>query len=600
MKYKALYDDYDFIVEDKLLHILLKNRGVESPDKLLKLDKTVLHDGQRFKNINEGLELLHNHIEKSKQEKINIHIIVDSDCDGYCSSGLAYQYISDLIKKENLNINVTFSLHEGKQHGIRLKELKGYDFDLLIVPDAGSSDLIECKELKSQGKDILILDHHEMENDNTYATVINCMDKQYPNTTLSGTGVTYKFFKEFDKKYEYDFANKYLNLVALGNIGDSMDLRNYETRYLTLLGLNDFGENNLFLQEIMNKQEYSLKDGITITSVGWYIAPLFNAVVRSGDMEEKTNVFKALIGVEETKGYKKRKTKKNPNPEIENQTLQEYMARECVNIKGRQDRQVKKGVGEIKKKIKDKELDKNKILMVDGTGILDNNFTGLVANKLASAYKRPAILLKKHKNGLYGGSGRNYRLSSIIDLRKFLLNLDTFKSVEGHDNAFGFLIDANKLVETRDKVNEQLKNVLIEDIYKVDYEIPVGRLKERHIKQVGQWYQIWGNTLNEPLFAITDIYIPTEDIKLLGQRKNIIRFDKKIGSNKITFIKFFANEGIYNKMVLKSNVGLNKTSVKRVRLDIIGKFKINKWQNNEYPQIEIIDFNSVKSDDFVF
>ena len=276
------------------------------------------------------------------------------------------------------------------------------------------------------------------------------------------------------------------------------------------------------------------------------------------------------------------------------------MARECVNIKSRQDRQVKKGVEEIEKKIKDKELDKNKVLMVDGTDILDNNFTGLVANKLASAYRRPTILLKKHKNGLYGGSGRNYRLSPIIDLRNFLLKLDTFESVEGHDNAFGFLIDVNNLIETRDKTNEILKSVPIEDVYKVDYEIPIGRLKEKHIKQVGQWYKIWGNTLEEPLFAITDIYIPTEDIRLLGQRKNIIRFDKNIGSNKITFIKFFANENVYNKMVLRNSFGLNKDSVKRVRLDIIGKFKINKWAGNEYPQIEIVDFNSVESDNFVF
>src|SRR3712207_6387999 len=271
--------------------------------------------------------------------------------------------------------------------------------------------------------------------------------------------------------------------------------------------------------------------------VGWYIAPLINAVVRSGTQEEKEDTFKALIGVNELREYKPRKSKNNPNPQIQQQPLQEFMARVCKNVKGRQDREVKKGLIELNKKITEKKLNDNKILVVDCENIIDKTFTGLMANKLTSQYKKPVIVLRKKEGeeGVFGGSCRNYKLSPIVNLKEFLDELNTFNELSGHGNAFGFKITLDNIIKTVNRANEKLKDIKIEDVYKVDYEVPIGRLKPKHITQVGQWSNLWGNKLDEPLFAITDIYISTEDIKLMGSKKNIIRFDKKIGSNQITF-----------------------------------------------------------------
>lgn len=612
MKYKAINSGFDFINETNLLHVLLANRGVEDAYKLLHLDESVVYDGMLLKNMKEALELFNKHIENSKTKTVRIHVIVDSDFDGYSSACLMIKYIQEFINKNKLDIIITYSLHQGKEHGIVLKELEDYEFDLLIIPDAGTNDVKQCQELFNKGIDILILDHHEIDkklksigngtltNCNPYATVINCKDGQYPNNALAGVGVTYKFCKEYDKLMGYDFADKFLDLVAVGTVADLMDLREYETRYLVLEGLKNI--NNLFLKEIIEKQSFSIQGELNIMKAGWYIAPLINAVVRVGEMEEKIDIFKALLEVDETREYKPRKSKNNPEPKIEIQSLQKFMARCAVNIKARQDKLVKKGVEEINEKIKEKGLDENKVLIVDGTDILEKTFTGLVANKLADAYKRPVILLRKKEQGddLYGGSCRNYKLSSIINFQEFLTNLNTFNELAGHGNAFGFEIKADNLVPTKDKVNELLKDEIIEDVYKVDYEIPIGRLKEKHITQVGKWADIWGNTLEEPLFAITDIYIPTKNIQLLGDKGNIIKIEKTVGSQTITFIKFFTNEEEYNNMILKKKVGLGSKQVNKVKLDIVGKFKINKWEENEYPQIEIIDFNSVEDKGFAF
>jgi single-stranded-DNA-specific exonuclease len=588
MKYKSLYKGYDFLKEDDLLTSLLQHRGVEDPDKLLNLDESCVFDGMLMKNMRTGLELLHKHI----NNKSKIHVQVDSDTDGNTSAASIIQY----IKKVDPTTQITYSLHTGKEHGIIMNRLEGFEIDLLIVPDAGTNDVRESKLLKEKGIDILILDHHEIERTNNHAIVINCKDGEYPNGTLSGAGVVYKYCKEYDKAYGYNYADDLLDLVALGNIADSMDLRNPETRYIVLKGINVFGGHNLFLREIVKKNEYQIGDKVNITKIGWNVAPYINATIRSGTDEEKLDTFRALLGEVEEKEYTPRKSKNNPDPIPQKQTLQEFMARVVTNIKARQDNIVKKGVAVINEKITEMGLDDNKLLMVDVTEVLGNTYTGLVANKLATQYKRPVILLRQRDDDTYGGSCRNYRLSPIVDFRAFLQELGTFNQLSGHSNAFGFNIHIDQLVPTRDKSNELLKDMVIEDVYKVDYEIPVGRLKKKHIKQVGEWEDIWGNMLDEPLFAITDIVIPITEIELKGEKKNMIRFVSK----DITFIKRFTNEEEYNRMILKQAKGLSKKRIGEVKIDVVGKFKLNSYNDSIYPQIEIVDFNSVENSRFLF
>ena len=58
----------------------------------------------------------------------------------------------------------------------------------------------------------------------------------YPNKTLSGAGVVYKFCKYFDMKYGYNYADDFLDLAAVGIIGDVMELNDIETRYIVKNG----------------------------------------------------------------------------------------------------------------------------------------------------------------------------------------------------------------------------------------------------------------------------------------------------------------------------------------------------------------------------
>ena len=81
------------------------------------------------------------------------------------------------------------------------------------------------------GIDVLILDHHEADYPSPYACVINNQLDTYPNKALSGVAIVYKFCNAIDELLGRNTSQKYLDLVALGLIGDMVDSRPYETRY---------------------------------------------------------------------------------------------------------------------------------------------------------------------------------------------------------------------------------------------------------------------------------------------------------------------------------------------------------------------------------
>lgn len=606
MKYKAKYEKFERLSDDELLSNLLTERGIEDVEGFLNLNESCLCDAKEFENMCRGINLIHKYVLDGGK----ICIIVDSDVDGYTSSALTYLE----LKKLNPNLEIEYIIHSGKEHGINHKELEkiNYNFDLLIVPDAGSSDDFMLETLRIYGKDVLVLDHHNFDieyvrsnynDEDSRVVIINNQDGKYKNPTLSGVGVVYKTFNLYETLTENKhYSNEMLDLVAVGMIGDCMSMKNFETRYLCLKGIELFnnGQGNKLLKTIFEKIKGRIGEELTIKTIGWNIVPLFNSMVRSGTMEEKLETFKALIESNETRMYQPRRKKKtDPKPEPIEETIQENVARLLTNVKARQDRLVTKQFNELNKKIEEQGLANNKVIMVNATGELDSTFTGYVANKISSYYHRPALVLKQNGDKEFGGSGRNYRLFEIDNLSALLNESGLMNKVSGHDNSFGLNVDINKVSELNEWLNYQLKDVKIEDMYHVDYAIPIGRLKEKQIKQVGKFEKIWGNDLDTPLFCIKDIYIEVKDVNLLGERRNVLSINKTIGNNNIKFISTLNAKEMYSKITGKNlnSKGLKKSKerIGKICLEIIGEFTINKWNENEYPQIKIIDFNIIEN-----
>jgi single-stranded-DNA-specific exonuclease len=555
-----LIGDNDYVFD--IQGTIFANRGIKDIDTFLCLPKEVTHDFRLLKNIDKAVECLERHLEL----KSNILIIVDPDTDGYTSAAIMYQY----IKLIDSNVRLSYALHNDKKHGfdnIKIPE----DINLIIVPDAGSNDFKHHKDLKEKGIDIIILDHHEIEGESKDAIVVNTLLGDYPNHQLSGAGVVYKFCQALDELYWSDYADKFLDLVALGNIADSMSMKELETRYYVQQGLKSI--NNIFFKSLVKKQEYSTKGKMNITNVNFYISPLINAVIRVGEMEDKEDMFKSFIGMDYLVDYKPR------GKDIIQVPLSEDMARRCTNIKAKQTRMRDKVVNEIEELIVSDQLNGNKVIFIHQLENVDNGLTGLIANQIAGKYKKPTILLSHcDDKGFFKGSARGYDKSKLKDFKEIVLQSQLFEWAKGHANAYGLSINKEKLKEVNSVLNKSLESYTFEDEYEVDFMLPGKSLTKEFILEIGQLENVWGKGVEEPYILIHDIDLNNCDVLLQGKNEDTIT----IYIDEIKLIKFKSSKKFYEE-ILESK-----------KLDILGRANINEYNENQYPQVNIEAINLYK------
>ena len=575
MNYRLIKDSLNDIDNPK--QTILLNRGIENWKQYLNLNEDCIHDFNLLKNIDKAVSCFIKHIEN----KSRIHIIVDSDVDGYTSASMVYRYIKQLGE----NINVTYSLHTKKQHGISEDIEIPKDCELLIIPDAGSNDIEQCKELVEKGIDVIILDHHICDKQNDFAIVVNNQMCDYPNKNFCGAGIVYKFLKAVDEELWEDYADKMLDIVALGNISDVMDMRECETRYYVDLGLSKI-RSKLF-KALIEKQSYSMNGVVNIISVQFYVPPILNSMIRVGSAEDKDLLFRAFIETDEVFKYKKRGETEESDEDIYTRA-----ARLCYNAKNRQGKEVQKGVDAIDELIQEKEIYKDKVMFINVSDILGETLTGLVAIKIAEKYNRPCLLLRRQKvredgSLYYGGSCRNFDNSPIESLKDFLDSTGTFEFVQGHDNAAGISIPRENVAKSIKLCNERLADIDFQKCFNVDFDINASDLSVGFIKAIDEMKDIFGQGIKEPLVHIKNIPIWSENFFVMGKNSNSW---KVINDEGYAFVKF--NVDVDKDEVLQIyNSNLDREEEYSLgNIDVVGTVSINNYNNILTPQIIIKDY----------
>lgn len=576
------YNLYDGAVNDttNAVEKVLKNRGIDDYKKYLNLDDSVVTPYSKLQNIDEAVNLFMKHFKEFNK----ISILVDSDPDGYCSAAMMYLY----IKRMNEVYPVEYILHtKPKTHGLTSDVLIPYDTKLLIVPDASTNDTEQCKLLSEDGIDILILDHHENETNNPYATIVNNqMSKYYPNKDLCGAGVVYRFLQALDEETWNEFADDYLDLCALANISDVMDMRSYETRYFVNCGLANI--KNKCIDALIKSQDYSMNGKVTVHNIQWYITTILNGCIRVGTQEEKELLFQAFIEQDKFFEYKKRATKDKP-AEVIQENIYDRAARLCKNAKARQDKKKDKCVSEVLEIAESNLSDNDKVVMVDVTNIVDKGLTGVVAIKIADILHKPCILLSSFEddNGdiVYGGSARNINHSPIKSFKDIVNSTNIFSGV-GHANAFGCVgLQVDKMEDARNSLNNILKDVDYDSTYYVDFILDADDMSVGLIMDLSSLDDIIGQGIDEPLVGIENISLIRSDFEIFGKNEDTISFSL----NGIKYIQFKCKDGnsLYDWL---QNAWDDEDYIE---FNIVGKPTINVYDGMRTPQIIIEDVNVI-------
>ena len=559
---------------------LLQHKQIQDIDLFLHPCNICEENVYHLDNITDGLFYFKNWL--SLEYKLNI--IVDDDADGFLSCALIYFFLQNInYPKDKFH----FIFHSHKFHGIDINEID-QDCDIVIAPDCGTSDYEQHHELQEKGIQILILDHHEAIEGYSIYTNVNTINNQlsqlYDNKYLCGTGITFKFLKEYCNQYHPEInMNQYLDLVAIAIVGDVMNLSTLENRYYVSEGLQYI--QNSFFKSLVEKRAFSIGSDIpTPTDVAFYIIPAINAIVRMGTKEEKEHLFQAITNGDIIVPS----TKRGHKPD-DTEILKEQAIRLCDNAIARQKRERTKIAELLSNRIYSEGYEQDKIIIGKyyNKDNINSNLTGLAAMELATAFQRPALVVHyNEEKDEWSGSARNFG-SAILDLKEFLSDSNLLTLAAGHAGAFGISFLNKDLDNLRNYFNSKLAaiNYTEDNVYEVDLEttiddpwlIPI-------IAQIDKNKGIWGKGVEEPLLYIKNISLYHKDIITMGTNGDSFKFIK----SGIAFVKFKDLE-FYNNI---------NNAEEPIYLNIIAKANMNYWGGHSTPQLFIQDYNIENIYDF--
>ena len=550
-----------------------------------------------------------------------ICVIVDCDCDGYTSSSILINNIYDLKSEEYINNHVYWYMHEGKQHGISdcMDWIEDCNPDLVIIPDAGSNDKEQLQLLEDKGIDVIILDHHEIEEHDFWYTechphlyLINSQLPQYPNKELSGAGVVYQFCKYLNRMRGLEdkgIEDWYLDLVATGLDGDMMSLQSFETRRLITKGLNPNNIHNPFIYEMWQKNKFKLGDNPTAWGFTFYVVPLVNAITRSGTLEEKELVFNSML---KFKAFKQIPSNKRGHKLGETERLVDQAVRTCTNVKNRQTRAEEAGLELVEHLIEENNMMEHKVLLfLLEPGAIKAEIRGLVANKLMARYQRPCCMLTKVEHEYKGGE-LEYSTKSIFPILHFQgekyityegsargcdkVGVTEFKDIcaatgvceytIGHQGAFGIGLRQENISAFIRNTDFQLESMSSEPIYYVDYVWRAKEVDPQAILEIAEMSEYWGKDCDEALVAIQGLQITKDQITMMAS--NTVKISLP---HNVSMIKFRMPDEEYKKLISDNGY---------VEINAICKCNKNEWNGNISAQLMLENYEIVGECGYVF
>lgn len=495
-----------------------------------------------YKDMDRAVQIFLNHIEDEA------YIVCDCDPDGFFSCAMLMDFC------DKLNMNCIPLIHESKIHGLDddaiMEQIKKEPLPLVIIPDASGTPK-QCEELLKAGvKDILILDHHTINEYNPYATVVNNQrdGQEVFNKALSGTGVTYKFIHAvcFEQGATIPY---YLDLVAFSILSDVCDLRSLENHYYVSKGLENL--NNKFLNELY--MNFITSDELTPEGVVWNIIPKLNAAIRSDDTELKAKILWLMSG----------------NEDSWNEINVLDVIKDLKKCHRHQSDFTKQMAETLSTTLTDDA--KCHIIYTD----LDlGTYTGLIAGKISGNTGKPCVLLREDSED------SNYAIGSCrspVPLRTQMSSIRYVDWCRGHEEAFGvrcYQEDIAFLSEWTEGLDLDVR-----PIHNVVQIFENGNIDKNAFGFGEQYKNLWGHGIPYPTYGITNVRVNGKDIQILGRNKTTIKFTYK-GKE---YIKFFCSQKIKDEL----QVGKNKN----LFFDIEGKLSYNVYNGKITEQVIIEDFD---------
>lgn len=544
---------------DSAIEKIAKIRGIEDPQRFLFPSKNELFDPYLIKNV----ETAANRIIRAISLNEKIVVSFDSDADGLTATSTMIRYLSNYTD----NVNYIYG-ERGDGHGITQMILsnslnqdtekerielnrenirKIQECDLLILIDSSSNDVAACRHISEKWKkEIIIVDHHEIEVENPYVTMVNIQQKDdiYPNKSISGAGMVFKLLQVMEDTLCQVDPFQYIDLIAVGMYADVMRMDVFENRFIVMEGLRNF--KNVGLLRILKSANVDLRRTNSNT-IGFTIAPLINGCAR---MENIKLAIDMLLTDDDAEAMKlNREMKKlNDDRKIRQKEITDRYA---------------KNINE----------DEKILIVIDENS--SKGFNGLICQQLSEQFKRPAIVGRLHK-GKLSGSFRSY---NGFNLKEFLVKSELIDEAMGHPQAGGIVVDESNIAKLNKYIDENLP--VLEDRQRnffYDFEINVKEVN-KYVDAIEEYNKVTGNGFYRITVKVSGLTVA--DVKCIGKTMETVKIETM---DDLECIRFRVDETYASELGFYDEI------------DVVGALGKNYWYNFQERK-EIIK-NQIMIDDY--
>lgn len=526
-----IYNNFNL---DKDITTLLYNRDIIAGEDI----KTFLYGGVEditspflLKDIDKAVERLE--IAKEKGEPVWIY--GDYDVDGITSVSLCYLALKEL----GYNVKYYIPLRD-EGYGLNIEALnyiKSEGGTLTITVDCGISSHKEIAHANEIGIDIIVTDHHEINNGNPPAfAVINPKreDNEYKFKYLAGVGTAFFLISAlFEKNNLKDELYKYLDIVAIGTVADIVPLLK-ENRIFVKEGLEYLRRSkwlgiNMLIKKIF--EDYETRKFNTY-DIGFIIAPIFNAAGRLEDAKRAVELF-----IERDHRVCSTIISELLSKNSERKEIQEDIFQKAVE------------------KIENEKLYENAVLIVGEEGF-HHGVIGIVASKILDRYYKPTIIMEiKKDEGVATASCRSIEGFNIIEaLNNFS---DLLLKYGGHSGAAGFSIKIENIPEFSKRLNEYAEKTISDIAFvkpiKIDKPLAFYKISYDFLDKISL-LEPFGFGNSSPIFSLNNCQF--DNLRLIGKdRKHIMMNIIKDGQEFKNCV-WFNSDDIFEELVSLTNIDI--------------------------------------------
>lgn len=535
-----------------ILISLLEKRGIigqESVEEFLSDRPQLTHDPFLMKDMKEASDRILVALDKHE----HICIYGDYDADGVCGVSLMIEILGKL--NADLSYYIPSRFEEG--YGLNqeaIAKIKDRGTHLIITVDCGSVSYDEVEYAKELGMDVIVTDHHNLNDKPASCLLINPKqeDCPYPEKGLSGCGVAFKLAQALQRKLPKKLTkadlNKMLDLVAIATVGDIVPLTG-ENRTMVKYGIRVINSGKRSGLSMLIKGA-GLKDGeINSENIAYVIVPHLNAAGR---------MLSARTGVKLLTADTEQEWKEAANCLLENN-------RERKRI---QDIAFEEAVAQI-----DECGCQERFLILDLPNAHEG-ITGIVAGKIKDKYNLPTIIVTPTGENKLKGTGRSIEGLDLYEMLSACSHL--FDKFGGHAGACGFTMDSANLQVLREALCTSAESryhtepLLFQSRLNIDIELEAEELKYELISCIEK-FEPYGHKNSKPIIAIRGVSLSGPCY--MGDRQQHVRFYAD-GVSCILFNRADEFREYYEQ---------------GRPVDIAGYPEINRWNGSEKIQFMVID-----------